>query len=136
MTAACYEPRAGRAREDGACYEPSAFNEKGPKPRRRDMVNTPHYLVSLFARRNATRPWLRIGREQAFALAEVQDVYDEFWRRLEAAKADTAAKHLRSAAWQIIVVEYRGTTRLRSWTMQEGQGRYRLLELGIGRQRA
>jgi hypothetical protein len=81
---------------------------------------------------------MRARRLEAGSMSEAFRQYHGLIAATEAARESEFRrdKLARSAEWQIIAVEYRGQERIWSWSMGSGRGRYRLLELGIGRQKA
>ena len=103
-----------------------------------EKSHSSHFIITLQARRSAKRPWMRARRLESGSITETFRRFAELIAAIGMAREDELMrdKLARSAEWQIVAVEYRGPAKVRSWTMGSGRGRYRLLELGIGKQKA
>ena len=99
---------------------------------------TAHYVVSLMARRNASRPWIRVTRVEAFDQRERENAEKKALDRIEIDSAPSEFQHkeARSAEWQIVTVEYAKARRICGWTVKVGRGKFILSALGIAAQKA
>ena len=103
-----------------------------------DKAQSLHYVVMLAARRNAARTWMRVARKEVFFAKDCTAAENAMYARVEAARANERERRdllARSAQWQVSTSVYRGGKHIAT-THVEGQGRFRLLELGIPKQRA
>ena len=104
----------------------------------KDKAQSLHYVVMLAARRNARKPWMRILRKEAFGVLACEREEKAMQDRVKQARADESIvrdKLAKSAEWRVYTTVYQGGKSI-STTYTEGRGRFRLLQLGIGAQRA